>query len=233
MIKKCCKTMMRPVNNESGFTIIVALILLMLLTIIGVTAINTSTTETMISTAEEVKRTAFYVAEAGVEHATAMLRSQFVEKNQAEIRLALAAGTVPQPRWSFALTTADPQPGPGSQWVQRFNKGVHLIENANLGNGYSYDVRVWNNADTPPATGVPERTDTDGLIVVGAIATDPRKTTRAAIEVVLNGGIDQSSSTAAYTAQAGAGAGKNYNAADVGAISGANLAAMGTNANLK
>ena len=64
-------------------------------------------------------------------------------------------------------------------------------------------------------------TDTDGLIVVGAIATGPNNS-RAAIEVVLCGGIDNSTSVAAYTAQAGAGAGKNYNAADVAAISGAN-----------
>jgi Tfp pilus assembly protein PilX len=242
MIKQCCITMMRPVNNEGGFTMIVALILLMLLTIIGVTAINTSTTETMISSAEEIKRTTFFVAESGVEHATAMLRNQFVDRNQTEIHAALAAGTVPQPRWSFALNgdndvttaVAGTQPDPGSQWVERFKAGVPWIVNATLPNlnSYTYNVRVWNNADTPPATGVPAQTDTDALIVVGAIATGPRNS-RAAIEVVLSGAIDQSSSTAAYTAQAGAGAGKNYNAADVAAISAANLGAMTTNANLK
>jgi Tfp pilus assembly protein PilX len=246
MIKQYCITMMRPVNNEGGFTMIVALILLMLLTIIGVTAINTSTTETMISSAEEMKRTAFYAAESGVEHATAMLRSQFVARNQSEINAALAAGTVPQPRWSFALnghndvttTKAQPQPQPGtdSHWLDRFNAGVPWIVNANLGNGYTYNVRVWNNADKFDATSPdpPEQTDTDSLIIVGAIATaPPPRISRAAIEVVLNGGIDQSSATAAYTAQAGAGAGKNYNAADVNAISATNLGLMGTNANLK
>ncbi|MFH0921686.1 MAG: hypothetical protein V1913_15150, partial [Fibrobacterota bacterium] len=187
---------------------------------------------------EEVKRTTFYAAESGVEHATAMLRSQFVERNQTTIQAALAAGTAPQPRWDFALngavisTTAGTRPAPGSQWVKQFDAGVPWIVNAHLGNGYSYNVRVWNNADTPPATGVPEQTDTDGLIVVGAIATGPRNT-RAAIEVVLNGAINEESATSAYTAQAGAGAGKNYNAADVGAISAANLGAMSTSANLK
>ncbi len=230
--------MMRPVSNESGFTMIVALIFLMLLTIIGTTAINTSTTETMLSSAEEVKRTTFYAAESGVEHATAMLRSLFVALNQTEIQTALASGQVPQPRWNFALngnvigTAASTQPAPGSQWMAKFNAGAPWIVNANLGNGYTYNVRVWNNADTPPTTGVPAQTDTDGLIVVGAIATGPRSS-RAAIEVVLNGGIDQSTSTSAYTAQAGAGAGKNYNASDVAAISGANLGGMASNTNLK
>jgi len=103
---------------------------------------------------------------------------------------------------------------------------------ANLGTGYSYTVRVWNNADTFQAGTIPEQTDTDGLIVVGAIATGPHNS-RAAIEVILNGGIDQSTATSAYTAQAGAGAGKNYNAADVAAISGTNLGAIATNANLQ
>lgn len=229
---------MRPVNNEGGFTLILALILLMLLTIIGTTAVNTSTTETMISSAEEVKRTTFYVAESGVEHATAMLRSMFVARNQTAIQTALAAGSVPQPRWDFALngdvvgTAASPQPAPGSQWVAKFDAGAPWIVNAALGSGYTYNVRVWNNADVPNGSPNPEQTDTDGLIVVGAIATGPRNS-RAAIEVILNGGIDQSTSTSAYTAQAGAGAGKNYNAADVASIAGANLGALATNVNLK
>jgi hypothetical protein len=237
---KYCKTMIRHVDNEKGFTLILALILLMLLTIIGVTAINTSTTETMISSADETKRAAFYAAESGVEHATAMLRSQFVARNQATIQAALASGTVPQPRWNFALngdvisTVAGPQPASGSHWVKRFEQGVPWIVDANTGNGYIYNVRVWNNADAldPASPNPPEQNDTDGLIVVGAIATGPRNT-RAAVEVVLKGDINQGSATSAYTAQAGAGAGKNYNAADVAAISAANLSAMSSNASLK
>lgn len=224
--------MMRHVNNEDGFTMIVALILLMLLTIIGATAINTSTTETMISSAEEVKRTTFYAAESGVEHATALLSSRFVTWNQLS---AIPGG--PRPTWTRALdgtqgvSAATTVASPG-KWINRFNSGAPWIVNAPLGNGYFYNVRVWNNADKPPATGVPAQTDTDGLIVVGAIATGP-KNSRAAVEVVLHGAIDNSTSSAAYTAQAGAGAGKNYNAADVNAISTTNLASMGTNANLK
>jgi len=67
MIRKRWKPIMKTVNNEDGFTMILALILLLLLTIIGVTAINTSTTGTMITSAEEVKRAASYVAESAVE----------------------------------------------------------------------------------------------------------------------------------------------------------------------
>ena len=239
MTQKYLKKIPERMNNEDGFTIILALILLMLLTIIGATAINTSTTETMISSAEEVKRTTFYVAESGVEHATAMLRSQFVARNQTTIQAALASGTDPQPRWDFALngdvtgTSASTRPAPGSQWRAKFDAGVPWIVDAPLGSGYTYSVSVWNNADTLDTTSLfpPEQKDTDGLIVVGAIATGPRNS-RAAVEVVLNGAIDDESATSAYTAQAGAGAGKNYNAADVNAISDDNLSAMGTSASL-
>jgi len=224
--------MIRPENNEGGFTIIVALILLLLLTIIGTTAINTSTTETMISSAEEVKRTTFYVAEAGVEHATAMLSSRFVTWNQLS---AIPGG--PSPTWTRALdgtqgVNAAATVASTGKWIDRFNSGARWIVNANMGNGYTYNVRVWNNADTPQTGSIPEQLDTDGLIVVGAIATGPRNS-RAAVEVVLHGAINNSTSVAAYTAQAGAGAGKNYNAADVAAISGTNLGAIATNANLQ
>lgn len=202
MIKQCCKTMMRHVDNEGGFTMIAALLMLMLLTIIGVTAINTSTTETMISSAEAVKSTAFYAAESGAEPAIIMLRKLFVEHNRNAQSFARATGGgIPPPSWSFALggqitsglperllPSAKQPTGTPPPWVKRFDAGVPWIVDANLGNGYIYNVRVWNNADTPDgsSTKPSEQNDTDGQIVVGVIATGPRNS-RAAVEVVLNG----------------------------------------------
>ena len=67
--------------------------------------------------------------------------------------------------------------------------------------GYTYAVRIWNNLDMPPATTLPEQNDTDGVIVVGAIATGPHNS-QSAVEIVLHG-ISDSGYASAYTAQAG------------------------------
>ncbi len=254
MIRKCSKPTMTTVNNEDGFTMILALILLLLLTIIGVAAINTSTTGTMITSAEEVKRSASYVAESAVEQATgatAILRTQFIEMNQKKIWSAMASGgTIPQPRWDFALngndtignghnhdvtaTEAGPRPTPKPPnlfitWKQRFDAGV-LWDNGHLQNDTvnSYEVRVWNNPDSPPPA-LNDNIDNDGLIVVGAIAGPQNLATqhpniRAAIEIVMGGSNGPGAAIGNY-AQAGGGPGKNFNAADVGAVS------FGTSAN--
>ena len=240
-MKKTCSKMMAPVNNEGGFTMILALMLLMLLTIIGVTAINTSTTEIMITSADEDKRTAFYAADSAVEQVTARLNQELIDRWR--VPCIMVPGT--RPNWSLVLngdlsagvffTAANPQPAPPSpptpQWFRRYSAGVPVASGsmATSGSlaGYTFDARAWNNTDRldPTSLNPPEQTDTDGLIVVGVIATSPRNS-RVAVEVILNAGIDGITTVGTYTAQAGGGAGKNYNAMDVGAVSNGNLGAM-------
>ena len=246
MIRKRWKLIMTTVNNEDGFTMILALILLLLLTIIGVAAINTSTTGTMITSAEEVKRAASYVAESAVEQATgatAILRTQFMDINQKKIWSAMASGgTIPQPRWDFALngsdmignghnhdvlaTEAGVRPASGSKWKQRFDAGV-LWDNGHIANDAinSYEVRVWNNSDSPPPSeGESDQIDNDGMIVVGAIAgplntVTKRPNIRSVVEIVM-GGANGPGPAIGGPNQAGGGPLKtNSNTADVGAVS--------------
>jgi Tfp pilus assembly protein PilX len=54
-------------ETQKGVALIVALILLLVLTLIGISAISTSTFETSLSGNERVAIDAFYVAEAGVQ----------------------------------------------------------------------------------------------------------------------------------------------------------------------
>jgi type IV pilus assembly protein PilX len=229
MMKKTCGTMMAPVNNEGGFTMILALILLMLLTIIGVAAINTSSTETMIATADEEKRTAFYAADSAVAQVTALLYQGIRDRWQAPC--IMSPGT--RPNWNFALDgdffpVASPQPTtPSPPWFSQYSAGVP-IATGTLSNGYSFDARAWNNTDIQPASATPTtaaQSDTDGLLVLGVIARSPRDA-RVAIEVVLNGGLNGIAIVNPYSGQAGGGAGKNYNAADGSAISVGNMGAM-------
>ncbi len=243
MIKKTCSSMITPVNNENGFTLVLALILLMLLTIIGVTSINTSTTETMITSANEDKRTTFYAADSAIEQTTAQLYQLIRDRWQ--VPCLMVPGTIPN--WNFALdgtggfSAASPQPTPPPtptpQWFLRYSAGVP-IATGTLANGYSFDARAWNNTDVQPSAATSAQNDTDGLIIVGVIAgrrpagdppagpfTGPLRFP-VAVEVTLNGGLNGLSTVGTYTAQAGGGAGKNYNATDMGGIAAGSLETM-------
>jgi hypothetical protein len=55
-----------PLHNNEGAVLVIALMLLAVLTILGVAALNTTTTEIRISGNEKVYKDAFYRAEAGV-----------------------------------------------------------------------------------------------------------------------------------------------------------------------
>ncbi len=55
------------VGNERGIVLIVALMLLLVLTIIGINSISTTSFENIISGNERLANTAFYSAEAGIQ----------------------------------------------------------------------------------------------------------------------------------------------------------------------
>lgn len=235
MFNKILKSMMDPLINENGFTLILSLILMMLLTIIAVAAINTSTTETMITSADEDKRTAFYAADAEVNQVTARLNQDI--RNRWQAVCMVVPGT--RPNWNFALNgdffpVASPQPTvPSPRWIDQYSAGVP-VETGSLANGYTFDARVWNNRDAQPASATASsaaQNDTDGLIVLGVIATSPRNS-RVAIETVLNGNLNGTSIVGTYTAQAGGGAGKNYNAIDGSAMTAAQIGTMGNTSSL-
>ncbi len=53
-----------PINNENGFVIVIALIMLAIVTVIGIAATRTSETELQISGNEKLHKLSFYAAEA-------------------------------------------------------------------------------------------------------------------------------------------------------------------------
>ena len=54
-------------KKKKGVALIIALLMLLVLTLIGITSINTTTFETSISGNERVRADAFYAAEAGIQ----------------------------------------------------------------------------------------------------------------------------------------------------------------------
>jgi Tfp pilus assembly protein PilX len=54
-------------REEKGVALVIALLMLLILTLIGISSINTTTYETSISGNERVRTGAFYAAEAGIQ----------------------------------------------------------------------------------------------------------------------------------------------------------------------
>ncbi len=63
----------RILRNDTGSALIIALLILLVLTLLGINAINTTTFETAISGNERARVEAFYAAEAGIEEALSRL----------------------------------------------------------------------------------------------------------------------------------------------------------------
>ena len=201
-------------KNEQGSVIIMAIMILALLTIIGISAINTSSNEQHLAVNTLLYERAFYAAEGGIEHAKGVLKVPFLEQNQSNIALGNVGS------WSFALNGSGVIPGlaaafdgVGGDGVGDFEGGVLLLQ-ANL-DGIAYDITVWNNDDR--ASGGTPTNDTDGRMMIRAGATGPRGAS-CAIESLVEG-TTNSGSTEGYEAQAGAGSGKSYSNNDLEAIS--------------
>ncbi|WP_321413291.1 pilus assembly PilX N-terminal domain-containing protein [uncultured Desulfobacter sp.] len=58
---------MHPVNNNEGSALIIALMILVVVTIIGVSSMNTSTIEIKIASNDRLYKTSFYAADGGTE----------------------------------------------------------------------------------------------------------------------------------------------------------------------
>jgi hypothetical protein len=206
-------------NNQDGMVLIMAVMFLALLTIIGLSASRTSVVEVQIAnnTMEHVRT--FYAAEAGLAHAIKMLEDPFVAHNADLVRAGQPAN------WDFALDgtyraasdSVDTYDGDNVLWSgydmyppDGTPDGAVWIQDHDI-DGISYTVRVWNNLDNGNA-----EVDNDGLIWIQSDAVAPRGG-RASVRVLLSGNTTGESVTG-YTAQAGAGAGKNYNANDLNEI---------------
>jgi type II secretory pathway pseudopilin PulG len=183
-------------NNQEGFIIIAAVMMLALLTIIAVSALNTSTTEVKIATNELLYEKTFYAAESGLQHIKQLLGSQLVKYQAVN-----PSSTVPN--WSFALKGAQDTTGDGKG---DYDGGVEWI-NREI-DGITVRVSVWNNADSGDS-----ENDTDGLIYARSAAQGPWGSA-CSIEILLKSTMS-GFTIGDYSAQQGAGPGKNYISDDI------------------
>ena len=178
-------------NDETGSVMVAALMVLVLLTIIGISASNTSVTEVQIATNSLLYERAFYTAEAGLQHAKELLKVPFVQQNTVKVATGVGAD------WDFAIADAT---------ASSFAGGVDWV-NTTLA-GVSYTVTVWNNPGDGTATD-----DDDGLVFIRSVARGPRGAL-CRIETLLDGQSSAIAITGDY-AQEGSEAGKGYTSQDL------------------
>jgi hypothetical protein len=96
-------TLSSPLNNEKGSAIIAAIFILVVVTLLGITATNTSTLELQIASNDQFIKMAFYNADSAV-YGTSKLISLAVNRSE-----AIAAGTGNDaPGITYLSTAADP-----------------------------------------------------------------------------------------------------------------------------
>ncbi len=196
-------------GNEKGSVIIAAIMILALLTVTTFMAMNTSDTEVQISGNALIYKKTFYTAEAGIEHAMKLLEGPFVIHNAPKVKTGARAD------WNFALdgSNVNPANDPNADSIGEYDPdygGAVWVNKATIG-GVTYTVSLWNNQDAGDF-----QNDTDGLVWIQTDAVHPRRS-RVSIRVLVEGDTTGEGITG-YTAQAGAGAGKNYNANDLNPI---------------
>lgn len=202
-------------RNESGSVLIMVIMILALLTIVGLTASRNSSVEVMIANNAMYHQRTFYAAESGLVHGVNLLEQPFVSANALR---AMAGATLD---WDFALdgsiaTAAqdpleDGTPGydPDGDSIR---DGAIWIDEAPIDLA-RYSISIWNNLDA----GDNHINDTDAVIWMQSDASDAMGA-RSSVRILLQG-TTTDETVYGYRAQAGAGAGKNYNASDTKAIS--------------
>jgi len=102
-MKKYKSALSSPLNNEKGSAIIAALFILVIVTILGIAATNTSTLELQIASNDQLIKTAFYNSDSAV-YGTSKLISHALNRSE-----AIASGTGNDaPGITYLSIAADP-----------------------------------------------------------------------------------------------------------------------------
>ncbi|MBL7175557.1 MAG: pilus assembly PilX N-terminal domain-containing protein [Desulfobacteraceae bacterium] len=76
---KSMKISINQVKNEEGFVLVIALVILVFITIIGISATTTTDIELQIASNEKTRKIVLYAADAGIEFGRAWLNDKKVE----------------------------------------------------------------------------------------------------------------------------------------------------------
>ncbi|MBF0498138.1 MAG: pilus assembly PilX N-terminal domain-containing protein [Deltaproteobacteria bacterium] len=215
-------------EHHRGAALIIALMIMAVLSLLGAASLTTTNIEVRVAGNDRCAQDAFYAAEAGMQFAIAGLQRQITEVAANFIVTQQSVSWGPALNGQGGITPATGlDVTTGGTWLGNTSASqttpyATKTSGANL-KTYGvpfpsaaaptawYLVTIWNNLDGGTAT-----TDNDKIINVRADALNScgGKNT---IEVALFA-LPSPQNVTGYTAQAGAGAGKNYNSQDANAI---------------
>ncbi len=105
MKKKCrYKGLLR--SNEKGFTLILSLVLMLIMTLIGISVLTNTTSDMNIATNDTDSKKAFHMAESGIQEALARIHLASTNGNYAGESAGLVYGTR-DPSWTLSFTDGE------------------------------------------------------------------------------------------------------------------------------
>lgn len=220
---------LQVLRSQRGAVLVTSMVILVVLTIIGVAANNTSVLEILVSNASKNKQSAFHAAEAGIEHGrilvgtdlgSSLTKPPFVTEGQlADWNSLFESGS------GYSSVSGSPR-----------QDEKYLKQNQSIGD-YTYTLTFYDDEAKPGkphcSGGVSDCwEDTDGMIMLRSVSQGPQNS-RAAIEVGLlaqwtDDGVKRIMD---YSAQDKSGAGKGSSNTDTAAI-GAGLATTQLNTSI-
>ncbi len=201
------------IADERGIAMIVAMLVLLVLTVIGVASTKTAIYDTITAHADRKKRTAFYTAEAGLEHGKTAAMAY------------LASDANPTPKWNSKALFA-------GTYVSGSGVILNDLKNIQMGSDkrYTYTVFVKNNRDgsvkdasgnTLQLSELDRSVDVDGDIILRSESSSTIEGGGRAIVEAVIGNQPPLESGAIWdkTGQFGHGTGKTNSGEDATAIS--------------
>jgi type IV pilus assembly protein PilX len=169
------------VNNQQGSVIVLAMVILVLLTIIGIAATNTSTTEVQISTNALLHNIAFYTADSGIEAGRAALNNIKIEDAGSWDKLLFNIDAADEDKESIQVGGLDCVPNPCwtlDDIIDQIDPDGRRVGPA------TYTLSIGDNDDLDGN----DEVDSDNTIFLTSTLVSPYRNATATISTTVRGG---------------------------------------------
>lgn len=173
--------MISIVNNQQGSVIVIAMVILVLLTIIGIAATNTSTTEVQISTNALLHNIAFYTADSGIEAGRAALNNIKIEDAGSWDKLLFNIDAADEDKESIQVGGLDCVPNPCwtlDDIIDQIDPDGRRVGPA------TYTLSIGDNDDLDGN----DEVDSDNTIFLTSTLVSPYRNATATISTTVRGG---------------------------------------------
>jgi len=125
-------------SNEKGFVLPVSLMFLAIIALLGATAVKTTTTDLKIAINYKNSVEAFYLAEAGINHAQGFLKQNISDWNNYTAAQTLPISPTTLSTGNYTITIEDPDQTSGNNWRK-------IVATATTSTGASAKIEVFLN----------------------------------------------------------------------------------------